>query len=99
MEEGKFAMKQKKKDVNTLPPLIIGRTRLTKLLGVSKQKVKEVLLVLGVEPIPGIGSEGREKYSYPQILNRLENINQPTLVRRRAFRQPEMKRLFDNTIH
>lgn len=86
-----------KKPTNQPPPLLIGRTKLAKLLGVSKQRVKEVLYVLQVEPVPGLGSEGREKYSYPQILDRLENINQPKLVKRRAFRQPEMKRLFTNT--
>lgn len=92
-------MKQKTNKRNSTPPLIIGRTKLAELLGVSKQRVKEVLYVLQVDPIPGIGSEGREKYSYPQILDRLENVNQPKLVRRRAFRQPEMKRLFSNTTH
>lgn len=92
-------MRQKTKKQNGAPPLIIGRTKLAQLLGVSKQRVKEVLYVLQVDPIPGLGCEGREKYSYPQILDRLENINQPKLVRRRAFRQPEMKRIFANTTH
>lgn len=92
-------MKTKTKKQTTVPPLVIGRTKLAKLLGVSKQRVKEVLYVLQVDPIPGLGAEGREKYSYPQILDRLENINQPKLIKRRAFRQPEMKRLFNNVTH
>ena len=88
-------MKRKNAKKNELPPLLIGRTKLANLLGVSK----EVLCALGVDPVPGIGAEGREKYSYPQILERLENVNQPRLVRRRAFRQPEMKRIFSNVNH
>lgn len=92
-------MKRKNAKKNELPPLLIGRTKLANLLGVSKRRVKEVLCALGVDPVPGIGAEGREKYSYPQILERLENINQPRLVRRRAFRQPEMKRIFSNVNH
>lgn len=61
----------------TRAPLIVGVSRLAKILGVSRQRAKEVLVAIGVEPIGGVGAEGHPRYSYPQILGKLENINEP----------------------
>ena len=66
-----------KTENETRAPLIVGVSRLAKILGVSRQRAKEVLVAIGVEPIGGVGAEGRPRYSYPQIIGKLENINEP----------------------
>lgn len=79
-----------------LPPLLVGKTKLAKLFGVSKQRVDEILFALQVKPIPGLVGD-REMFSYPQIINRLETVNEAPVTRRRAFRQPEMNKFLNNT--
>ncbi len=67
----------KKKTVHeNREPLIVGVSRLAKILGVSRQRAKEILVAIGVEPIGGVGAEGYPRYSYPQIIGRLKNVNE-----------------------